>query len=70
MDKYILLFALYSRKYSRIGSLSIDITLLEAYFSNYLFIVIIRYDIDILGCMHMDIYEKLEYFNPYIENSK
>ena len=48
MDKYSLLFALYSRKYSRIRSLSIDITLLEYYFSYYLFIVIIRYDIDIL----------------------
>ena len=48
MDKYSLLFALYSRKYSKIWSLSIDITILEAYFSYYLFIVIIRYDIDIL----------------------
>ena len=48
MDKYILLFALYSRKYSRIWSLSIDITILEAYFSNYYLFVIIRYDIDIL----------------------
>ena len=70
MDKYILLFAIYSRKYSRIWSLSIDITILEAYFSNYYLFVIIRYDIDILGCMYMDIYKKLEYFNPPTENSK
>ena len=70
MDKYILLFAIYSRKYSRIGSLSIDITILEAYFSNYYLFVIIRYDIDILGYMYMDIYKKLKYFNPPIENSK
>ena len=48
MDKYILLFAIYSRKYSSIWSLSIDITVLEAYFSNYYLFVIIRYDIDIL----------------------
>ena len=48
MDKYILLFAIYSRKYSRIWSLSIDITLLEYYFSYYYLFVIIRYDIDIL----------------------
>ena len=48
MDKYILLFALYSRKYSRIWSLTIDITVLEYYFSNYYLFVIIRYDIDIL----------------------
>ena len=48
MDKYSLLFALYSKKYSRIWSLTIDITLSEAYFSNYYLFVIIRYDIDIL----------------------
>ena len=48
MDKYNLLFAIYSRKYSRIWSLVIDITVLEAYFSNYQLFVIIRYDIDIL----------------------
>ena len=48
MDKYILLFSLYSRKYSRIRSLVIDITIIEAYFSNYYLFVIIRYDIDIL----------------------
>ena len=48
MDKYILLFALYSRKYSRIWSLVIDITVLEYYFSYYYLFVIIRYDIDIL----------------------
>ena len=48
MDKYILLLALYSRKYSRIWSLTIDITVLKAYFSNYYLFVIIRYDIDIL----------------------
>ena len=48
MDKYILLFALYSRKYSRIRSLVIDITVSEAYFSYYYLFVIIRYDIDIL----------------------
>ena len=43
MDKYILLFALYSRKYSRIGSLSTDITVLEYYFSYYYLFVIIGY---------------------------
>ena len=43
MDKYILLFAIYSRKYSSIWSLSIDITVLEAYFSNYYLFVIIGY---------------------------
>ena len=48
MDKWYLLFAIYSRKYSRIWSLSIDITILEAYFSYYHLFVIIRYDIDIL----------------------
>ena len=48
MDKYSLLFAIYSRKYSRIWSLVIDITILEYYFSNYYLFVIIRYDIDIL----------------------
>ena len=48
MDKWYLLFALYSRKYSKIRSLIIDITLSEAYFSNYDLFVIIGYDIDIL----------------------
>ena len=43
MDKYILLFAIYSRKYSRIGSLSIDITVLEAYFSNYYLLLLFGY---------------------------
>ena len=48
MDKWYLLFAIYSRNYSRIRSLVIDITVLEYYFSNYYLFVIIRYDIDIL----------------------
>ena len=43
MDKYSLLFALYSMKYSRILSLVIDITIIEAYFSNYYLLLLFGY---------------------------
>ena len=52
MDKYSLLFALYSRKYNRIGSLVIDITVLEYYFSYYYLFVIIGYIRIIRSCMY------------------